>query len=147
MPKLSLLYYFTPKGRVSRSQFWLYFQLPILAFGVVATALVLLQYPHIFDIVGDPQTVNIEAAMTPRDNPIFTILGAITQIIQIPLAVISIFGVIRRYHDRNKSGWWMFIGLIPLFGTIWFYVETGFLKGTTGPNRFGPDPLEKQLDV
>jgi len=24
---------------------------------------------------------------------------------------------------------------------IWLFVEIGFLKGTQGPNRFGPDPL------
>jgi uncharacterized membrane protein YhaH (DUF805 family) len=24
---------------------------------------------------------------------------------------------------------------------IWFVIEVGFLKGTQGPNRFGPDPL------
>lgn len=25
--------------------------------------------------------------------------------------------------------------------TLWVLVDLGFLKGTTGPNRFGPDPL------
>jgi uncharacterized membrane protein YhaH (DUF805 family) len=26
---------------------------------------------------------------------------------------------------------------------IWFFVELGFLRGSIGPNRFGPDPLER----
>lgn len=48
---------------------------------------------------------------------------------------------VKRWHDRDKSGWWILIGLIPVIGTIWVLVENGFLPGTAGPNRFGPDPL------
>jgi uncharacterized membrane protein YhaH (DUF805 family) len=46
---------------------------------------------------------------------------------------------VRRLHDRNHSGWMLFIILIPLFGFIWLTVLF-FLNGTPGPNRFGPDP-------
>lgn len=48
---------------------------------------------------------------------------------------------VKRFHDRDKSGWWILIQLIPLVGAIWYIVETGFLPGTPGTNRFGPDPL------
>ena len=48
----------------------------------------------------------------------------------------------KRWHDRDKSGWWVLIELIPLIGTIWVFIELGCLKGTYGKNRFGPDPLE-----
>ena len=48
---------------------------------------------------------------------------------------------IKRWHDRDKSGWWTLILLIPVIGLIWGIIELGFLKGTEGPNRFGPDPL------
>ena len=50
----------------------------------------------------------------------------------------------KRWHDRNKSAWWILIELIPMIGSIWAFVELGFCKGTAGPNRFGPDPLKKQ---
>lgn len=53
----------------------------------------------------------------------------------------SICVSIKRWHDRDKSGWWILIGLIPLIGWIWAFVENGCLKGTDGPNRFGADPL------
>jgi uncharacterized membrane protein YhaH (DUF805 family) len=46
----------------------------------------------------------------------------------------------KRWHDRDKSGWWSLIGLIPIIGGIWMLVECGFLRGTEGPNRFGNDP-------
>ena len=46
---------------------------------------------------------------------------------------------VRRLHDVDKSGWWYWVGLVPLIGLIilFFYVQ----KGTVGANRFGPDPL------
>jgi len=53
----------------------------------------------------------------------------------------SICVLARRWHDRGKSGWWTLIALIPLVGAIWILVECGCLKGTDGPNAYGPDPL------
>lgn len=47
---------------------------------------------------------------------------------------------VRRYHDRNKSGYWVLTTAIPLFGEIWQLVELGFLPGTKGSNDFGPPP-------
>ena len=38
---------------------------------------------------------------------------------------------VKRFHDRNKSGWWVLIGLLPLIGGIWLLVELGFLPGAT----------------
>ena len=35
----------------------------------------------------------------------------------------------------------MLIDLVPVIGGLWALIETGFLKGTAGPNRFGNDPL------
>jgi uncharacterized membrane protein YhaH (DUF805 family) len=28
---------------------------------------------------------------------------------------------------------------------VWALVEIGFLRGTVGPNQYGPDPLEAKL--
>lgn len=73
---------------------------------------------------------------------------------------------VKRLHDRNKSAWWlvvfyvvptllnvlgeggdgegvgaMIFGLASLAISIWALVELGFLRGTVGANRYGPDPL------
>jgi uncharacterized membrane protein YhaH (DUF805 family) len=48
---------------------------------------------------------------------------------------------VKRYHDHDKSGWWLLVGLIPLIGFFWLLIELGFLAGTDGPNQYGPDPL------
>jgi uncharacterized membrane protein YhaH (DUF805 family) len=48
---------------------------------------------------------------------------------------------VKRWHDHDKSGWWMLILLIPLVGAIWYLVVCGFMRGTDGANRYRPDPL------
>ena len=50
---------------------------------------------------------------------------------------------VKRLHDRNRPGWWAFATLIPIAGLfigIWLFVELGFLKGDSGPNRYGDVP-------
>ena len=48
---------------------------------------------------------------------------------------------VKRLHDRDKSGWWLLLLIVPVIGIIWYIVEAGCLRGTVGQNRFGPDPL------
>jgi uncharacterized membrane protein YhaH (DUF805 family) len=48
---------------------------------------------------------------------------------------------IKRFHDRDKSGWWVLIALVPLIGGLWYIIECCFLSGTPGPNQYGPDPV------
>jgi uncharacterized membrane protein YhaH (DUF805 family) len=47
---------------------------------------------------------------------------------------------IKRFHDRDKSGWWVLIAFVPIIGWIWYIVECGFLPGTDGPNKYDPNP-------
>ncbi len=60
----------------------------------------------------------------------------------IPLIWISFAIQVKRWHDRNKSGWMLLINAIPIIGWLWAFVELGFLKGTIGPNQYGEDPLQ-----
>jgi len=64
-------------------------------------------------------------------------------LIFIPLALIGIIVQIKRWHDRDKSGWWVLINLVPCIGGLWTLIECGFLPGTPGDNRFGPDPRQQ----
>ena len=47
---------------------------------------------------------------------------------------------VKRWHDRDKSWPWLFIGFIPFIGGLWMFVELGCLDGTPGDNRFGHSP-------
>ena len=39
------------------------------------------------------------------------------------------------------------VGAVAIAITLWLFIEIGFLKGTQGPNRYGPDPLWRRTLV
>lgn len=78
-----------------------------------------------------------EPVPTPQMSPIGSILMIL---LYVPLIWIGFAVGIKRWHDRGKSGWWILIGLIPVIGGIWTFVECGCLRGTFGANRYGEDP-------
>ena len=48
---------------------------------------------------------------------------------------------IRRLHDTGRSGWWLFISLVPLIGSfilLYFYLQ----NSQPGVNQYGPNPKE-----
>jgi uncharacterized membrane protein YhaH (DUF805 family) len=48
--------------------------------------------------------------------------------------------LVRRLHDRDKSGIWVLFAFVPLIGQAWMVWELGFQPGVTSTNRFGPPP-------
>jgi len=50
---------------------------------------------------------------------------------------------VKRCHDRDRSGWFVLLSLVPIVN-LWYAIEVGFLPGTEGPNSFGNDPLSQQ---
>ena len=51
----------------------------------------------------------------------------------------SIAVQVRRFHDQDKSGWFVLLGFIPYIGGLVVLVFM-CLEGTKGDNRFGGDP-------
>mgnify|MGYP006209540945 CR=1 FL=1 len=47
--------------------------------------------------------------------------------------------MVRRLHDQNKSGLFVFIFFVPLIGSIWLLILL-FTDGTSGKNKYGDDP-------
>lgn len=61
------------------------------------------------------------------------------QLILFPVALIVILSLFtttaKRLHDRNRSGWWMFLTrFFPIIGDIWLLIECGF-KGPVNENN------------
>ncbi len=116
-------------GRIGRGKWW-------LATIILTIAIIILTFIIIAMMSG-----SFESSLDPVTGmpPIGTLL-----LIYIP-SLLSIWPSIcisgRRYHDRNKSAWWLMIAFIPLIGAIWMIIELGFLRGTEGSNDFGQDPL------
>ena len=105
------------EGRINRQPFWI--ALLVLWVASIAVSVVTI-------ILFGPQA---------------TATYAIQAIVGLVFLWPSLAVAVKRYHDRDKSGWWILIIFIPVIGIIWYIVELGFLRGTPGPNRFGPDPL------
>jgi uncharacterized membrane protein YhaH (DUF805 family) len=109
-------FYLSPEGRVNRKQFWLWLVLPLTAIEILLAL------------------VDVKSGNYNPDLSVGLFSGIFALIALIPAIIVYI----KHFHDRDKSGWWVLIGLIPIIGSIWLLIELGFLKGTPGPNRFGP---------
>jgi uncharacterized membrane protein YhaH (DUF805 family) len=139
---------FSFKGRLNRKPYWL------ATIAIIVIVIVLVLGAIIMDE---------DAVIGIVDAPSISGLLIVLLILYIPLAWIGLALAAKRLHDRDKSAWWVivfyviptilnFIGdraggagiilsLISLGITIWAFVELGCLRGTVGPNRYGPDPL------
>ncbi|MDR0246914.1 MAG: DUF805 domain-containing protein [Burkholderiales bacterium] len=49
----------------------------------------------------------------------------------------SLAVTVRRFHDQDRSGWFVLLGFIPFVGGIILIIFM-VLPGTPGDNRFGP---------
>ena len=108
---------FSFKGRVTRKQFWIF---NLIIFGAGLLLGVLTGTPEEFGEFTRPQLMFMIWIFWPS------------------LAVQA-----KRWHDLNKSAWWLLLNAIPIAGPIWAFIENGFLPGTPGDNKFGPAPLEQ----
>lgn len=110
---------FSFQGRVPRKVFWLYGFVGMIIFMLVAGGII---------------------------GALVSAVGEFAWILAVPAYIFLIWASlaiqVKRWHDRDKSGWWVLIGLIPLIGAIWQFVECGFLKGIPNDNQYGPIPAE-----
>ncbi len=105
--------YVTFSGRARRSEYWWF---------VLATMIV-------------------SIVLTFIDIGVFgTELGLLSGLWSLAVFLPSLAAASRRLHDTDRSAWWLLIVLIPLIGIIVLIVFFA-TRGTTGANRFGPDPL------
>lgn len=120
-------------GRIGRQSWWLGLIVLVVAQWVIMFILAMLFGQDVTqEVTGDG--FSYQSSLTP--------VGTIIMfIIMIPFIWFGICLSGKRWHDRGKSAWWILISLIPIIGGIWALVENGFLKGTDGPNQYGPDPL------
>ena len=114
-------------GRVNRAKFWL------VALGIFVLEVI------IFAAVGGSTAMSADPQQAMAN--IGPVAGIILFVFGVVALWISIAVAIKRYHDRNKSGWWVLIVFVPIIGGLWYLIECGFLRGTPGPNNYGPDPL------
>lgn len=148
-------------GRINRQAWWI---------GVVVLIVVAIALNFILGAILGGGMPSIEQLMDPavmaayaqKQGWISLIIGLITAYPYIALSV-------KRRHDRDNNGYdaiglivfsllwslvqalgfvgstnpvYMIVSVIFLIYAIYILVQLGFLKGTAGPNSYGPDPLQ-----
>jgi len=97
------------KGRARRKEYWMFVLCNLLAAIVVAFVAGLIKLPVLYYLYG--------------------------LAVLVPGVAVSV----RRLHDIGKSGWWIFISLIPVIGGIWLLVLF-CLDSQAGANEWGENP-------
>jgi uncharacterized membrane protein YhaH (DUF805 family) len=140
--------FFSGKGRINRKPYW------IGTLVMIVMSLLLGMAAGTFLI------------MSPSIGLIAVILSGLVTLVP------AYFLMAKRLQDRGRPGAMAWLLLVPImiqnvqtltgalgggsdpgtfdvvFGSVimviglWFFIELGFLRGTPGPNRFGPDPLD-----
>ena len=106
-------------GRTRRKEYWMFL------LGVVIVAIVL----------------GIIEGIVGLSGMVGGVYGPLTLIFALAIIIPGIAVQVRRFHDQDKSGWFVLLSLIPFVGGIIVLVFM-CLEGTKGPNRFGPDPKD-----
>ena len=104
-------------GRARRKEYWMFF---------------------LFNIIIALVLVFIDGATGPaRGSGIG--LGPLYGLYVLATLIPSIAVSVRRLHDTNRSGWWLFLSLVPLIGGIAIFV---FMcqDSQQGENQYGPNP-------
>jgi len=148
--------FFSFRGRVNRAKYW-------VVIVIIAVADVILRG---VGVVAKQRTDDSVA-------DILTLLAVGVAVLAVALtcAVAGLAVATKRLHDRDKSAWWLLVfcalpgalagvgagvtlataswlafGLLAAVASaigIWAFIELGCLRGTLGPNQYGPDPLGK----
>jgi uncharacterized membrane protein YhaH (DUF805 family) len=105
--------YVTFSGRASRSEYWFWTLFATLVSGAAGI-------------------IDAGIAASTGYSPFSTIVSVA---LFLPGLAVSA----RRLHDLDRTAWWLLI-LLTIIGAILLLVWD-CMKGTDGPNRFGPDPL------
>lgn len=105
--------YFSLRGRIDRATYWRAGVLGLLGMGLAGMAL-----------------LRIAGLSTERAESALNLL----------LAWPTVAIWVKRWHDRDRAGWWALINLLPVIGWVWAFVDNAFVPGSPASNRFGPPP-------
>ena len=110
--------FLSPQGRVNRQRFWL------------GGLLLFLVYIAAFILYGILSAIGSLLGIAG----IFLII-----VVAVGFSIAAIMLQIKRAHDRNHSGWYILLTMIPFIGIL-FTIELLFFGGTAGANGYGMDP-------
>lgn len=104
-------------GRARRKEYWMFFLINMIINAILNV---------IQEIIG-------------MEFPVLTLIYSL--VVLLPSIAVGV----RRLHDTDRSGHWMWLMFIPIIGSIVLLV---FLcqNGTSGSNRYGNDPKQNEIN-
>jgi uncharacterized membrane protein YhaH (DUF805 family) len=138
-------YLFTSfEGRINRRPFWIALLVFLLVSFVVQFAAIMIAGQTVGLIVSllllyPGYALNVKR-MHDRNRPDGILMAFYALLVVIILMQLA--GLDRAGTEPTTL--FLVVGAIFLIGAIWLTIELGFLRGTAGPNDYGPDPLERQ---
>jgi uncharacterized membrane protein YhaH (DUF805 family) len=132
---------FSFQGRIPRSTYW------AASIGLIVLSYALLTGLAVVGMVIAAELVPPDPDPFAAEPPLLNILFVIWFI---PWAIVTLwiqFAIqAKRCHDRDKSAWWILMGMVPYIGPLWAFIELGCLEGYHGRNQYGPDPLPRKAN-
>lgn len=119
---------FSFEGRIGRAPYWYFVLAATVLFGVL------------FAFAGVSLFSGVGLDGVPAAAPNSGVAGILLPVVCIALLWPSLAIAAKRWHDVDKSAWWILIGLVPVVGGLVALVFNGFVAGTPGANRFGNPP-------
>ncbi len=135
---------FSPKGRMRRLPFWGYHIGMIVLAWVTLISLAMAYLGPVVELV--EAGVDPDIALQSLDPDESNLFLALFLMLNVGFTWSTYAVTARRWHDRDKSGWWSLIVFLPVIGVPWIFIECGFLPGTRGMNRFGAAPGSSEGD-
>ncbi len=120
--------YFDFDGRSRRKECWMFFLLVMIVAFVLTSVM-----------FAGGMSVNMYGQ--PEMGGMFYLVGGLIGIFWLVTIIPVIALQVRRFHDQDKSGWFVLLNFVPYVGGLVVLVFM-CLEGTRGPNRFGPDPKD-----
>lgn len=115
-------------GRSRRKEYWMF---------VLGLLIVYLALGMLVSVGAASTSMGMEQNMAW--SPVAMLGMGLIFLVAFAVIIPAIAVQVRRFHDQDKSGWFVLLALVPYVGGIIVLVFM-CLEGTKGDNRYGPDP-------
>lgn len=116
------------EGRSRRQEYWMFVLFNLIVYAVLAA-------------FAFGSTDFRTAGQNVAPSPLLMVAFGLFAIFVLAMVIPGLAVQVRRFHDQDKSGWFVLLGLIPYVGGLIVLVFM-CIDGTRGPNAYGDDPKD-----
>jgi len=132
-------------GRIGRKQFWI---------GSAIIIAIAASYEFLFNFLDErwltgiadlvvlyPDYAVVFKRAHDREMPIW--IPTLSLVLSVLVAIVATLGLDGPYDNPTPLYWATMLPLLAV--ALYLIVDLGFFRGVGGPNRYGPDPLERHM--